>query len=370
MSIWNKILLGLIGFAALFFLYAAARTVKTYQYWAGKAGEFERTLKDRRAELVSLQTADHENQRPDKTIGVEQLRIDLGRVLANRGRIWRCEKQRASLTPAGIMNVTLSCNDPAPFAPNMVFYAFEEGDDLSPGNYLGEFCVQASSEKQVVLASTGRMTRSLDPKLKSLADNVLASKPAWVLYEMMPTDEHEAFQKLTEDQKKWVENAFTSFGMNQAAEEFLNDGQPIDAAGRPSQNPNDKKFERPLRDYLAIFRACEMHRTRFAERMESAIRDLNFLKAAKQEADQLVAMAEKEKTQVSKELERAKAERTAVTGLLAARQSTLKVFKASVEKLIADNVKEAQEVARLQKEANDLIDRRTRSMAQAAAGAN
>ena len=45
-------------------------------------------------------------------------------------------------------------------------------------------------------------------------------------------------------------------------------------------DPKDKKFERPLRDYLAIFRACEMHRTLFADRWESTSRDLSYLEAA------------------------------------------------------------------------------------------
>ena len=79
----------------------------------------------------------------------------------------------------------------------------------------------------------------------------MESKGPWVLYEMMPTDEHEVFANLTEDQKKGI------------PDEFLKDGQ-YDADG--------KKFERPLRDYLAIFRACEMYRTLFLDRWESATR--------------------------------------------------------------------------------------------------
>ena len=325
-----------------------------------------------RKEVQSLQTADHEHPREDKTIGVRQLQIDLGRVLANRGRIWtKCEKQKTIAAPSGILKVTLSTEDT--FAKNMLFYAFEEGDDQSPGKYLGEFAVDAVSDKQVVLASTTQMAKSTDPKVKSLADNVLESKGPWVLYEMMPTDQHEAFADLSDDQRKWVADAFTSLPAEQrkqAADEYFNDGQSIDATGKLSSNPNDKKFERPLRDYLAIFRACEIHRTLFAQRWESAVRDLSYLQAANDEATKLEALAEKQKTEVAKDLQRSKVERGAVASLCTVRQKQVATFQGLVQAAIAQNAASARTIATLQKQAADLIDRRTRDMAQFGAGAN
>lgn len=330
-----------IALASLVFLRTAARTVKDYQYWANLTDSFEKTLKERQAEVVSLRTADHEHPREDKTIGVQQLRSDLERVLANRGRVWtKCDKQKAGLDPnpknPGIMSVTLSPEEPGAFAKNMLLYAFEEGDDQSPGKYLGEYRVDAVSEKQVVLASTTQMAASL-------AENVTKSKAPWVLYEMMPTDEHEAYANLPEEQRKSV------------PEEFIKDGQ---------QDASGKKFERPLRDYLAIFRACEVHRALFADRDVSTTRDLGYLKTADEDAKNQEALAEKEKTQVEKEREWATAEREAVRQLLADRQNMLGIFQRLVQEAIADNLKQAQKIAKLQKEAADLIDRRTGSMAQ------
>ena len=79
------------------FFHAATRTVKTYEHWANLSADCEKKLKERRAEVVRLQTADHEHPLDDKTIGVQQLHIDLGRVLANRGRIWtKCTMQKAA----------------------------------------------------------------------------------------------------------------------------------------------------------------------------------------------------------------------------------------------------------------------------------
>ncbi len=71
------------------------------------------------------------------------------------------------------MNVTVSPDESAAntIAKNMLLYAFEEGDDQSPGKYLGEFRVDGVSEttKHIELASTTQMVKSIDPKGKSLS---------------------------------------------------------------------------------------------------------------------------------------------------------------------------------------------------------
>jgi hypothetical protein len=345
MSIWNKVLLSLIFLATLGFFHAAIRTLKTYKHWADKVEAFDKKLSDAQKDIVSLQTADHSHPREDQTIGVRQLHIDLGRVLANRGRIWaKCEKQKAQTSTAGIVEVSVATDESVPntFTDKMMLYVFEEGDDQSPGKYLGEFQVKAVSEKHLVLASTTQLPPSL---LKNLGD----SKGPWVLYEMIPTDEHEALANLPEEQKKWV------------SDEYLKDGQ-ADASG--------KTFVRPLRDYLAIFRACETHRTLFADRWESTRRDLGYLEAASQEAKNQEAMAEKEKTQVSTEKQRALKELKAVSEHLAALQRMFGFNKEAVSAAIVLNRQLAQGIAKMQKDAADLIDRRTRSMAQYGPGAN
>ena len=123
------------------------------------------------------------------------------------------------------------------------------------------------------------MVKFDDPtRFKSLADNVLESKPDsnWVLYEMMPVHQHKAFEKPSDDLRKWLEDRHL--------DEHLKDGE-VGADGT--------KFIRPLRDYLTIFRACEMYRTLFADRMASATRDLSYLKAASDDAKAQEAVAGK-----------------------------------------------------------------------------
>ena len=88
-----------------------------------------------------------------------------------------------------------------------------------------------------MLDSTTQMVKSIDPKGKSLFDNVMESKGPWVLYEMMPIDEHEAFANVPEDQRKGV------------PEEFLKDGQ---AERQTARNSNGRsaitwRFSGPAR---------------------------------------------------------------------------------------------------------------------------
>ena len=364
MSLWNKILLGLLFVASLVFFHAALRTLKTYKSWAAETDRKEKQLAKVRGEIVCLRLANgkegDKNALDDKgSLGVEQLRIKLARRLANRGRVWKGDKQKFTTAPTGFMTVNVGSDDCTAFDKHMLVYAFEEGDEQSPGKYLGEYRVDnvGEKERQVVLVSTGPLTntgpiKSTDPKSKTLADNVAESKAPWVLYEMMPTDEHEVFESLSEDQRKW------------ASDEYFNDGKFIDANGKVSQNPKDKKFIRPLRDYLTIFRACDMHRTLFADRFESATRNLGNLEESQKEAASEEALVEKEKTQVEGELKRAQTEKAAVANLLTARQTMASLFQAAVQKAIAENLESAQKIARLQKEAADEIDRRTRAMAQ------
>ncbi len=162
---------------------------------------------------------------------------------------------------------------------------------------------------------------------------------------MMPSDEHEAFGNVPEDQRKGV------------PDEFLKDGQD-------QRRPTARKFERPLRDYLAIFRACEMHRTLFADRWESAHRDLGYLETAGKEADKQLAWRKRRRPRSRKNWAAPSSRRRQWPISLPAGKTCSRSSKRRVQAAIAKNLEYAQEIAKLQKEAADLIDRRMRSMAQ------
>ncbi len=171
MSVWNKVLLGLLAIASLVFFHAALRTVKTFDYWSHKAADFERKLKDIREEIVSLRTADHEHPLLDKTFGVQQLRFDLGRMVNNRGRIWtNCQVKKVQPevvngVKTGRTEVAVSSDDPG-ISDKMLVYAFEEGDEPSSVKYLGEFAVKAINQNIVGMVSTTQLTKLQENNLR------------------------------------------------------------------------------------------------------------------------------------------------------------------------------------------------------------
>jgi hypothetical protein len=367
MSVWTKVLLGLVAVAALVFFHASLRTIKTFQHWSSKCNEFERRLADVRKDIVALRTADHEHPLDDKTFGVPQLRFDLGRMLTNRGRIWtNCQKKGMQQDKAGNgrWEATVTSDD-AGYSDKMLLYAFEEGDDQAPGKYLGEFAVKAVSQNNnIVLVSTTPLTQVEQKRLAN-------SKSTWVLYEMMPSDQHELFASLPDDlRKKFFPDPDP--GLSKAdqekwktekwwlPEEYLLDGQIV----------NGKPYERKLRDYLEIMRVCEVERTLYDDRVNSLQRDENYLKSTKDDSEKQLAFAEKEKAQAVKERAWEFKQRDAAAAHFASLQKMLELNAAAVKAAMVANAEAARQIAKIQKDAAEQIDRRTHSMARYGAGAN
>lgn len=363
MSIWNKVLLGLLAIASLVFFHAAIRTVKTFDFWSKKAAVFESQIKQLREEIVQFRTADHEHPLPDKTFGVQQLRFDLSRMVNNRGRIWtNCQMKKVQAevvngVKTGRTEVTVNCDDPG-ISGKMLVYAFEEGDEPSSVKYLGEFAVTNINPGSAGLVSTTQLTK--------LQENNLAhSETSWMLYEMMPADQHELFASLNDDQrKKFFPDPDP--GLSKAEqdkwkkekwwlpEEYVADGQQV----------NGKTFERKLRDYLEIMRVCEVDRTLYDDRKNALVRDEGYLTAAKTDSDQQLAFAEKQKAQARNERDWEFKQRDATLAYYAALETMLNFNELAVKAAIAANANAAKQIAKIQKDAAEEIDRRTRNMAQ------
>jgi hypothetical protein len=362
MSIWNKILLGLLAIASLVFFHASIRTVKTFTYWSKLANDYEQKLKQVRESIVELKTADHEHPMSDKTFGVQQLRFDLSRMVNNRGRIWpncqmkKVQPEMANGVRTGRTEVNVSSDEPG-ISNKMLLYVFEEGDDPTTIKYLGEFTVKAIDQNNVGLVSTTQLTK--------LQENNLAhSKTSWVLYEMMPADQHELFATLNDDQrKKFFEEP--NPGMSKAEqdkwkkdkwwlpEEFVQDGQTV----------NNQTFERKLRDYLEIMRVCEVDRTLYDDRKNALERDESYLTAAKTDSDQQLVFADRQKAQAIAERKWEYKQRDATAAYYGDLQRMLNFNDAAVKAAITANAEAAKQIAKIQKEAAEEIDRRTRSMA-------
>ena len=90
MSIWNKVLVGLICVASLAFFYMAARTLKTHQHWRELARKYDRKIEQVRADNQRLIERDRNGPAPQ--LGIRQLRIELSKLLLDRRRAWfKCD---------------------------------------------------------------------------------------------------------------------------------------------------------------------------------------------------------------------------------------------------------------------------------------
>jgi hypothetical protein len=370
MSIWNKVLLGLLAVATLIFFHAALRTVKTFEYWSRQADTYERKLKELREEIVSLRTADHEHPRPDKTVGVQQLRFDLGRMVNNRGRIWtNCQMKKVQPEvlngrQTGKTEIAVSSDDPG-ITDKMLLYVFEEGDEPTSVKYLGEFAVKAINQNNVLLVSTTQLTKLQEA-------NLARSKTSWVLYETMPADQHELFASLNDDlrkkffpepdpglskadQEKWKKEKWW------LPPEYVADGKVV----------NGQTFERKLTDYLQIMRICEVERTLYDDRRNALERDETYLKSAMEDSKQQLVFADRQKAQALKERNWEFKQRDATAAFFVDLQRMLNFNEMAVKAAIAANAEAARQIAKIQKEAAEEIDRRTGSMARySGTGAN
>ena len=353
MNVWSKVVLFFLGIAVFVFFHAAIRTVKTFYYWSGQVAKFQADLERTRRETALLRTADHEHPLEDKTVGVQQLHFDLGRMITNRGRIWsNCQKKQVQKNgaQAGRTEVQVVCDEPG-ISDKMLLYAFEEGDDQSPGKYLGEFAVKAISQNNVLLVSTTPLTPIQE---KTLSES--KTTMPWVLYEVMPADQHELFASLPDElRKRYFPDPDP--GLSKAEQTRWKMPQYIDSKGKwwlPEEYATDAQTvgtpnERKLRDYLEIIRVCDVDRTLFADRMNALDRDQTYVNSALTDSQTQLAFAEKEKAQAGQERAWEYKQRDATAALYGTLQKMLSFNQAAVQAAISANANAARQIAKIRK---------------------
>ncbi len=352
MSIWNKILVGLIAVASLGFFYLAARTLKTHENWYGQAARDQADISRLKAENKRLMDG---TEKDGKLVeqGIRQVQLDLYKLLVDRRRAWfNCPARVNRLDKVeGTAEITLTIDKPSPhgIALKTVLYAFENASERQKGRYLGEFVVSKAGDKQI----------TLEPALKLIpreSDALDTAKGTWTLYEVMPQDSHEIFAGLSDAEKKALLPA-------DSVAEYLKDGRPA-AKDDPKQCVVDGKYVRPLRDYDVQFRADQEKRILLTDSIDAATRDKKLVQEA-------VALAQKQADACTRDIAAAKeeltgvaAQRKLVSDYLAKFQETLERVRGAIKQLLQDNQAKAGQIAKLQLEATERIDRRTRAMAQ------
>ena len=269
MSIWNKVLVGLIGVASLALFYVAARTMKTHQYWRELAIKREQQIEQ--LDRANQALADGAAGQP----GIRQLRLDLSKLVIDRGRQWVHCEPKVAVNPndgTAVITVTISDPDPHGIAPGAVLYGFEEADVSKGGHYLGEFRVAKADEKQkqAVMAPTARLS------LREISAWRPPRGPGCFTRPCPATITNLCLAH------RWRERALLPAA---SLPEYVKDGKAA-VGDEPPAQVVDGKYLRPLRDYQAFFAAERVERTLLFDAIDAATGDETLLKAALARAKQ------------------------------------------------------------------------------------
>ena len=298
MSIWNKVLIGFIFIAATVFVYMAARTLKTHQYWRELAQAHQDKIDALEAENLSLVSGDAE----DGKVGIDRLRLELHKLLIDRGRVWyNCSPENVE-PQTGKVAVKTDLPDPHKIADNTILYVFDETDLQDGGQYLGEFKVTDVAERQLAMEPAMKLT---DNELKRLAD----SRGPWTLYEIMP----------------------------------------IDAP----------------RDYDVLFKEYHLQHSILVDLIEAATRDKQYIESACADAQKQQQFRQAEIQQLKADVVKYVRQRDAVAELHAVLKPRASGMTAAVDRLISANMAIAGRIAKAQLEATRYIGAKTRRMARA-----
>jgi hypothetical protein len=358
MCIWNKILVGLISVASIVLFYMAAKALKIETTWSESAQKHEKKLKQ--IEQENLDLVEGTGQQP----GIRQLRVDLHKVLLDRRRMWTNCDPKIKLAANGLTaEVTVVFAQPTRrVANNVVLCAFEEADvqnKKSRGQYIGEFTVKSGGKiddtaiAQVTLEPTGRLSPREAEKLKM-------KRSSWVLYEVMPHDNHDAFASLSDDQKKAMLPV-------DGIEEYVRDGTPT-AKGDSDERVVGGKFMRQLIDYDIVLTDERDKRILLDDAIEATKRDSKLVEAALVQARDQEEAFKRDIHTTEEDLKKMSHERDVVATLHANLQKSLETMQAWITRLEKKNREIAGQIAKYQLEAAQRIDERTRGMAQSGAG--
>lgn len=359
MSIWNKILIGLIFLAAAGLFYMTARALKTQETWRLAAKKHQDALQ---AVVAENKTLLEGGAAPESAKGIVQLKRELHRQQVGRGRVWRkCEPR--SVAAEGAVKLALPLVEGADKQPphgitaKMKVYLFEGTQGKDGGKYLGEFVATEVGERDLGLQPARKLAAEEVQLLNQAEGRARQSGLGWTMYEALPADEHELFAGLKDD-------ALRAILPESVLREYARHGQPAEASD-PDERRADGKYVRRLRDYGPVLERYSNLRTELADALESGKRDKECLEeaVAHSKADEEYCRAELAKLKA--ELGKATAERGAVVEHLRRLDAALAQQVKANAQAIELNQAMAAEITRHQLEAARVIDRRTGAMAQA-----
>jgi hypothetical protein len=327
MSIWNKVLVGLIIVASLGLFYLGMQTLKTHKYWRESARKHEAKLEPLPKEIENLKFGTVDGG------CLRDLRVALAKQLAQRGRVWNNWAPQQIVNPqTGEVRISTDAAGPHGITDKMTLTVFEARDPKGKGRFLGEFKVKAIAEKQIVLEPAMTMTPDDLARLQQ-------SKGPWTLCELMPTDSHEVFAGLGEKELREILPAH-------AVEQFVNDGK--------------EGKTRKLRDYGVLLKEFDRQRAILVEKQNTVARHKQELDAAVADAKRQVQFRQNELAALKTELAALARERDAALAHQKALEKEITDRQSKIARLIEENRAAADEIAKAQFEAVGRIERQAK----------
>lgn len=378
MSIFTKILIGLVILATLPVIYFAAGVLNVQGAWRAKVIDFEKKIVDTKNKNKELEFGNAAAQNTpyvpglsypeDYKPGVKQLETARNNLLLNTGRVWYATCTLPSVSPdTGSLKIKLYNTDVhitdftsapesggrgalklaagadgtpvPPIADKTELFIFQmahNGEmDATKDRYVGEFVVDGPSDENVSL----KPARPMSPAQWDLILNETKS-PQWVVYDKMPVDTHDVFTGLSEKQiRDRVPDSVAIeylFDRRKPSAEILAD--PELAKLVDDAKPTDSGlFMRPLRDYGLIFRDGRDRLEKMSDELRTLNNDLEFAKRGKETLDKIKLIQEAKALRLAEEKKLVSAE--------------LMVVKEQSEKLAVAVEDMKQELVRLLAEA-------------------
>ncbi len=339
MSIWNKVLAGLILVTSVAFFYFALRALRTHQHWRELAQKHEAALEKTLQEQQALVWGS------EATPGIRQVEAQLYRLNLCRGRAWRNAQPQKVDAATGEVTVVTPIGAAHDKPQGTQLSVFLQASGQNPATYLGDFQIAAVSDKIWQL----RPTRTLSPR--ELGRLQQASRGGlWVLYERIPSMTPELLAEMTGGPVGEPEKPADA---SPKAE-----GEPAKPAAKPAS-----PVLATMIDYRQVFDYYYMERSRLSDLIESAKNDLKGLTAAQSQADAEIKLLEAEIAKHKTMLAEAQRQRDAVAAHLQAVEAKRAEFESRVAQTIQENQATAQKLAQAQLEAARRIEERTRRTA-------
>jgi hypothetical protein len=328
--IYNVVMLEFVFLTAVAFSYLAVRTLKTHQSWRSAAIAWQNAVDKVEVENQVLLSGKEEQNRLVES-GIEQLKLELQQLAADRANVWFDVSPEKINPDTGACQLAIETPDPHEISAKMVMFVFEQEKVEAGGHYLGEFKVsKAGKGKSIDIEPNLALTAEQKARLKK-------SKGPWALYAMMPVDNPELFAAMDEGERR-------ALLPKASLEEFASK-------------------ERTLRDYEYYFHQNALECELLADSMLKTQADLTRTLAAEQKAQREIKYRKAEKADLTADLAKFKYERDAITKYAKALHQQLVGLRGELKNSLAATVRDAALYKQMQLKAAEDINIRTSEQA-------